>query len=137
MNYETAHNYFVKNTVKPEDPVNGKIDSREKFEAVFGAAATMGKEGRPTPIDFDKQYVIVVIGNETDTATELKPLDLKKDSKNNDITFTYQRTKGEKQSFTIRPSLIIIVDKVNEGRSSFGRSEPIKILLLDCSHVPG
>lgn len=113
--YVVAQNYFVKNTVKQGEVFNNKIETKEKFDASFGAAARMGKDGKPTEIDFAKQYVIAVINDETDIATELKPVSLKKESKNNAVVFTFQTIKGEKQSFTTRPCLILIVDKTNDG----------------------
>lgn len=112
--YVVAQRYFVKNTVKQGPLITPKIGTRESFDALFGAAAVMGKDGRPTSIDFARQYVIAVLADDTDTATELKPLSLKKDA-NNQLTLTYQVIKGEKQSYTIRPVLILVVDKTHDG----------------------
>ena len=52
-----ARNYFVSNQVHE---VPSKIDNRADFEHYFGTAAYMGKNGAPTAIDFNLQYVIAV-----------------------------------------------------------------------------
>jgi len=109
-----AKNYFVKNTVKQVGLENPKIETKENFDALFGAATTMGKNGKPTEINFSKQYVIAVVGDETDIATEISPVSLQKDDKNR-VTLNYKTTKGSKQSFKIRPALIVIVDRNYEG----------------------
>ncbi|MGE5363638.1 MAG: hypothetical protein ACM3SM_05865, partial [Bacteroidota bacterium] len=57
--FSAAKNYFVNNTVKNLD--NPKIETSEKFNEIFGMAATMGCDDMPTKIDFAKQYVIAVI----------------------------------------------------------------------------
>lgn len=113
--YIVARNYFVKNTVPQGEVFNSKIETKEQFEASFGAAARMGQDGKPTEIDFTKQYVIAVVNDETDIATELEPVSLQKDRKNNTVVCTFQVIKGAKQSFTIRPCLILVVDKTNDG----------------------
>src|SRR6476620_5288330 len=107
-----AKNYFTKNTVKQGGLENPKIGTKENFDAIFGAAATMN--GRPTEIDFSNHYVIAVVGDETDIATEIAPVSLQKDDKNQ-VALNYRLTKGSKQSFKIRPVLIVIVDKIHDG----------------------
>lgn len=110
--FTVAQNYFVKNTVKNlEDP---KIETAEKFNEIFGMATTMGKDGKPTEIDFKKQYVIAVILAETDVMTTVKPVRLQKDEQGK-ITLLYKTSVGQKQSFSTRPSLEIIVDKSDSG----------------------
>lgn len=107
-----AKNYFVKNTFKSLD--NAKIETSEKFNEVFGMAATMGEGGKPTEIDFQKQYVIALILPETDTMSTVVPISLKKD-KEGKITLTYKKETGPKQSFSTRPTFQIIVDKTESG----------------------
>ena len=41
-------------------------------------ATVMGANGKPTPIDFNKQFVIAVINNETDISTSFTPIKLEK-----------------------------------------------------------
>lgn len=110
--FTVAERYFLKNNAQPlESPT---ITTEEAFQALFGAAAVIGENGKPTPIDFATQYVIAVAKPETNIATSLQPVSLKRD-KEGDIVFTYQVKKGEKQSFTVVPCLLIIVDKSETG----------------------
>jgi hypothetical protein len=95
--YVVARNYFVKNTVKQGAVFNSKIETPEKFDASFGAAARMGKDGRPTAIDFTKQYVIAIINDETDIATEIKPVSLQKDNETMQL-YAHSRSSGGQNS---------------------------------------
>ena len=70
--FEVAKNYFFKNDqVIPEYP---KIVSEEEFTKLFGMATTMGEDGKPTAIDFTKQFVLAIVLPETDFATEINPV---------------------------------------------------------------
>ncbi|BDD05790.1 hypothetical protein [Aureibacter tunicatorum] len=110
--FTIAQNYFVKNDVdKLKYP---KLKSEEEFDKIFGSATTMGKEGKPTKIDFDKQFVIAVVLPETKYSTTIEPVSLKKKDVD-ELVFTYKVDTGEKQSYTIKPSLAIIVDKSHHG----------------------
>jgi hypothetical protein len=106
--YVIAQNYFVKNTVNTI--LNPKIDTEEVFNSYFGMATTMGENGKPTKIDFDKEYVIAVVLPKTDIATTILPVSLKKGS-NNSLVFEYKIELNDKQSYTSRPLLLVVVDK--------------------------
>jgi hypothetical protein len=110
--FTIAKNYFVRNDYSGTGTV--KIESAKAFEEIFGAAALMWKNGRPTPIDFSKQYIIANILAVTDRNTELIPKSLIKD-KNNNLIFDYTIKKGARMSSTMRPFLAIIVDKQYQG----------------------
>ena len=114
--FQVANNYFVKNTYKKNSYPQAKITTRKSFDAIFGAAAFMGEEGKPTPINFKKQYVIAVIQKETDVLTTITPISLKKNK--DKIVLKYSTVSGEKQSATTRPFLLIIVDKKFKGKVS-------------------
>lgn len=109
--YTVAENYFVNNSVK--DSVPHKITSKADFDKYFGMASTMGAGGQPTPIDFDKAYVIVVDHSTTRKKTEIIPVRLTKSG--TDIIFDYKITEGENMSFSIHPLLILIVDNQYSG----------------------
>ena len=109
--YSLAENYFVNNAVK--DTIPAKITSKEVFDRYFGTAATMGAGGTPTPIDFDKQYVIAVDHSTTDLKTEIIPEKLLQVGKS--IEFHYKVTEGEKMSYSIHPLLILVVDNQYSG----------------------
>lgn len=106
--FVVADKYFLKNTVK--EIGNPKITTKEDFDNLFGAAAIMGSNGLPTEIDFTKQYVIVVTKPETDQDTRLTPVSLQLNEQKK-LVFSYSVKTGDKQSFQIKPCLIIIVDK--------------------------
>jgi len=112
--YSVAKNYFVKNTVKEGGLENAKIETKENFDKIFGTATRMGQEGKPTEIDFSKQYVIAVVRDETDSMAEIIPVSLQKGDKNQ-IFLIYRISKGAKRSFKIRPAIILVVDKTNDG----------------------
>lgn len=107
-----ARNYFVSNQVHE---VPSSIDNRTDFEHYFGTAAYMGKDGPPTAIDFNRQYVIAVAPPAGRQATVLKAKELKKE--NGQIIFTYrQQTDSISRIFSSRPLLLIVVDKEHDGQ---------------------
>lgn len=114
--YIVAKNYFVKNTVQKLD--HPKIETAEQFNEIFGMATTMGKDGKPTEIDFEKQNSIALILPETDIATTIEVVSLQKNG-HGKITFRYKRTVGQKQSFTIRPNVVVLIDKSENGDIAF------------------
>lgn len=109
--FKTAKNYFINNTVKEAVPV--KITTQEEFDKYFGKAATMGENGKPTPIDFSKEYVIVVNNPDTNKKTDITPISLDKIAK--DLVFQYAIKEGEDIGFTMHPFLMIVVEKNIEG----------------------
>lgn len=111
--FEVAKNYFVKNTVSQVG--NPKIETAEQFEEIFGMATTMGPQGQPTRLDFAKQYVIAVVLPETNLQTSLEAVSLVKDA-DGGLTFTFKKTVGGKQSYTMVPNLAIVVSKANSGK---------------------
>lgn len=109
VSFKTANRYFVKNNVKSDKIQTLKIADQANFHGIFGMATVMGKNGRPTPIDFNKEFVLAVIGNETNMDTKLTPISLKKD--HSKLIFEYEiKTVGGQRSFTIVPCLLILVD---------------------------
>lgn len=111
--YTIAEGYFQKNNIKLLS--TSPIVTEEEFNSLFGMATTMGVNGRPTTIDFSKEYVIAVSKPETNYSTTLTPVSLKKDEKGN-IVFTYKTIKGKKQSYSILPCLLIIIDQNQKGK---------------------
>ena len=103
--YTEARNYFVRNDVSQVPEV---ITTEADFMKYFGMATTMGLDGKPTEIDWDKQFVIAAVLPETSVQTEIKPVKLK--SEGDHLVFTYMVREGETMSYTSRPSLIVIVE---------------------------
>lgn len=110
VSYEVVKNYYFRNDASV--PSSPKITSQEQFDSLFGAAAFMGKDGRPTSVDFDKQFVIAVVLPETDTETALEPLSLTRSG--GKLTFTYGKMESGKVSYTMRPVLLVAVDRSDE-----------------------
>ena len=113
VSFEVAKNYFFKNG-KDILPANPKITTEEEFSKLFGMATTMGKDGKPTPIDFGKQFVLAVVLPVTDFETEINPV--KVEEKGDSLFYSYEVKTGEKQSFSIQPVSIIILDKKYENK---------------------
>lgn len=113
--FQIAKRYFVKNNYQPNSLRNPKIQTQEQFREIFGMATVMGKDGQPTIIDFNTQYVIAIIKNETSFATTIRPISLVKNSKGI-IEFNVEVHEGSSQTYSIVPSLLIIVDKQYQGK---------------------
>lgn len=111
--YVLAQNYFVKNTIGEDRNGIHKIETQAAFDELFSPAATMGKDGKPTPIDFDKQYVIAIISATSDLTPTIDSVAVEKQGE--EITVTYKEVLGEKQSFSVRPVAILLVDKQYQG----------------------
>jgi hypothetical protein len=111
--FTMANRYFVNNTYNDGDLMNPKITTPEQFKKIFGMATVMGPNGKPTAIDFSRQYVVAVIGKLTNRNTSINMNSLKQ--KDNLISLAYKVTEGEKGSVTIRPALLIIVDNKYQG----------------------
>lgn len=116
--FTVAERYFVKNNVSVVPVV---FKDKASFEKVFGMASFMGKNGLPTPIDFEKSFVIAVAEPETDHSTELMPVSLSKGD--NGLVFTYEAQIGEKMTYRMRPSMAIIVDKTLQAPVTVERKE--------------
>ena len=110
--FEVAKNYFFKND--QEIPASPKVTTEEEFNKLFGMATTMGEDGKPTPIDFTKQFVLAIVLPVTDYDTEISPM--KVEEKGDSLLYTYEVKQGEQQSFSIQPVSIIILDKKYENK---------------------
>ena len=111
--FTEAHNYFVRNDAPM--PVPTTITTEEQFGKYFGMAAFMGKDGKPTPIDFTTQFVLPVVLPVTDTETEIQPQ--KVELQGDTLFYTYVIQTGEQLSFSIQPLSLIILDKQYEDKA--------------------
>ena len=105
--FSVARNYFVRSDADVTE--NVKITDQATFEGVFGMAAFMGRDGQPTSIDWDKEFVIAVVKPVTDAETAMEPLSLIKKGKS--LVLNYSLKSGPSMSYTIRPFFIIVVAK--------------------------
>ena len=111
--FEVGRNYFFKNG-SAVLPINPKITTEAEFNKLFGMATTMGPEGKPTPIDFTGQFVLAIVLPVTDVEAEIHPL--KVEARGDSLLYFYEVKTGEKQSFSIQPVSIIILDKQYENK---------------------
>lgn len=106
--YKTVENFFVRNDVEGMPPIT--IKASDEFERYFGMAATMGPGARPTDVDFNKYYVICVALPPTDLETGLSVVSLS-EVREGELILSYGIRRGERRSYSIRPLLLLMVDK--------------------------
>jgi hypothetical protein len=102
-----ARNYFVLNTYANKALHGVIMHSKQEFDAIIGAAAFMGEQGKPTQVDFTKQASIAVIDNITDSNTVLKIT--KVVAINDTLNVYYTKTNNTKASYSIRPVDMVVI----------------------------
>ena len=112
VKFTEAHNYFLRQWQSL--PQLSKITSSESFGQTFGAATTMGEEGRPTPIDFDRLFALCIVLPATDRETRIILHEISDSSQQ--LCIKYHVEMGERQSYTMQPLCILLVDKKYERR---------------------
>lgn len=108
VSFTEADHYHFRNDVKTPSSVL-RITSKEQLESYFGYAAVMGKNGLPTHVDFSRQFVLAKVLPITNVYTEIKPVSL--EPKDGKLIFTYEVKHGKKQSSSIQPMTLVIVDR--------------------------
>lgn len=108
LSYTIAKGYFVKNTYAADSLQCLLITQPNQLDELLGLAATMGANGRPTDIDFSRQYAIACIYPATDYNTSLQPFSLT--SNIDTLHLQLKITKGTQQSFTMVPLSLLIVE---------------------------
>jgi hypothetical protein len=108
VEFEVARNYYFSgDAIVPANPI---VATREQFERLYGAAAVMGKDGAPTAIDFEHQFVIGIVLPLTNDETEVVPTHLTTDGKT--LVLYYKVNIGARNmSSTMRPMALVVVDK--------------------------
>ena len=122
VSFEVAKNYFFKNN--QEIPASPKITTAEEFGKLFGMATTMGENGKPTEIDFTKQFVLAIVLPVTNLATEINPDRL--EEKGDTLFYFYDAKVGEAQSYSIQPISLIILDKKYADKTVVMVNEQVK-----------
>lgn len=108
--YVDAEHYFVRNDAVLPIPV--KIVSQETFDSCFSTLG-MVDDDHPTPIDFSKQFVIVVTLPATNRDIEIDDERLLDDGKT--LTFEYSVDRDfEKNKFVQTPLQLVVVDRKYE-----------------------
>ena len=120
--FEVAKNYFFKND--QEIPASPKITTAEEFGKLFGMATTIGEDGKPTEIDFTKQFVLAIVLPVTNLATEITPNRL--EEKGDTLFYFYNAKVGEAQSYSTQPISLIILDKKYADKQIVMVNEQVK-----------
>jgi hypothetical protein len=112
--FAVARDYRVKDTFTDRKLKNPKITSQQGFEKIFEKSPVTDENNISTPIDFSNQYVIALVGKPTknNLSYYVNNLKLKRDV----LTLHHGKDAGEKLSYKIRPTLILIVDKKYQGK---------------------
>lgn len=104
-----ANGYFVLNDVKDEE-IPSKITSQEELTAYFGMATVMGENGKPTEVDFKKNFIIPIVYPKTDQETSIL-VERLWHTNPGVLTLVAGTVRGEEhRSFTIRPVMLLVVD---------------------------
>lgn len=117
--YTLAKNYFINNTMTSAVPV--KITTAKDFEKYFGLASFMGKNGEPTKINFEKEYIAVVDYGVTDKKIEIIPQKLYRND--NKIILEYAIKEGNRQEYISRPFQTWIINKKYNEEIILNKSE--------------
>jgi hypothetical protein len=107
--FRESQNYFVKNSFKTEQIVSKKITSQLELNNFFGSATVMGSNGKPTLIDFKKEFVVAVICPETYFLSQLTSTRLIV-AEDNVVNIEYKIINKEKQTYSTVPFYLMIVD---------------------------
>ncbi len=113
VDYQIAERYFIKNTV-PNGNFIYKLTSQDEFDNYFGAATVMGKNGKPTDIDFSKSFVVAIISESSTNEISLKTNSLSI-NKREKLVLNYTKETNEiNSSMTMRVPLLLIVSKKHD-----------------------
>ncbi|MFY7651136.1 MAG: hypothetical protein ACOVQE_00470, partial [Chitinophagaceae bacterium] len=134
-----AKNYFIK---KANSNANVIINTKEDFYSFFGAAASMGENGKPTEINFSTQYVIALIepSSTVSTSIDVKTIEIK----GTDLTVNYEVKYGENLTYTANNFQIIVLDKKFSGKVKYNKmgaannaAQTLKVMPIDVMGAPG
>ncbi|PIT47855.1 hypothetical protein BHC46_06120 [Snodgrassella alvi] len=115
VSYQQASNYFIKNTVTESVPRH--ITSAEVFARYFSVAATMGEAGKPTPIDFTTQDVLVFDVGIVQQQLDIRPLILKLIQDR--LVLNLRIRSGAELDYQMRAFVLLIVPKGLPDRVEF------------------
>lgn len=107
--FEEGKNYYVNNEVADTLSVV-KISTEDEFRRLFGMASTMSRRGRPTEIDWTKEFVIAMIAEPTDYEESVSARSLRIDKGLLRVCFLEERG-ARKRNYTIRPYSLLIIDR--------------------------
>lgn len=106
--YTMLRNYFHNNNAPmPSTPL---ITTQQEFDAQFGMAAYMGKDGQPTPVNFKRQVVLAIVLPITNKAIDIDSISVKETDKS-ELTLAYTVHEGVERGFETQPIYLMAVDK--------------------------
>lgn len=106
--FRELNNYFVRKNGSTLE-YSSVITSQEEFDARFGMAAFMGPKGRPTAVDFEYEVVLAVVMPASKQACSLRAKEVVKEGEW--LAFRYTQILGEPLTYTIRPCLLVAIEK--------------------------
>ena len=113
--HESLDNYFVRNDVETKKLQKLIIYDQATFDRYFGAGATMGTGGQPTPINFNTQYVLAVVLPQTDRATTVTIQEVLQTG--NSVIINYHVDKGAKMGYNMVPYAGVVLYKPESAQS--------------------
>jgi len=108
IDFIEAKNYFLRNDAPSMVPP--MIDRKSLFDSCFGTATTMGEDGMPTAIDFEKQFVLTVVDFPTNKEVEIDAERLIADDVTLALEYSVEHDE-EELSYTQTPILLVVVDR--------------------------
>lgn len=111
--FKEAQNYFLLTNYKEAPLHTVKITNQKFFDTLFGAATIMGKYGKPTPIDFNSNYIIAIIDKTSNRAKELSVKSITQ--LKNELTIVMFSSEISKSTYVSRPIKLLIVPKTYQG----------------------
>ncbi|MHC5202451.1 hypothetical protein [Myroides sp. LJL119] len=108
--YQELKNYFVLNTVDNKQVESKKITTQKEFDDYFSVARTMSEESIPTSVDFNKSFVLAIIGQPTNSETRINIISLKQRNQCLELIFDIDSSQ-QNTSYTMHPFTAILVDK--------------------------
>ncbi len=112
VEYEIIENYFVVNTVKPEEgksSLSGKCDSMEQFNEMFHPAAVMWKNQKFLPEDYFETHAVVYFIQWGNTPWQYSVESVL--GNNERLVIEYTQSGSASESATFSPCLLIGVNK--------------------------
>lgn len=102
MEIEIVENYFTKNDMAPRVIQYFTIDNQDDFNKQFGIAKTM--DNKVSSIDFKNNRIGAIVLPTTDKNTSIEITEAERFGSG--AIITYEINEGDKQSFSITPTLI-------------------------------
>lgn len=112
VRYTVLHNYFHNNDAPlPSSPL---ITTQQEFDAQFGMAAFMGKDGQPTRVNFKRQAVVAIVLPVTNRATDIDSVSIRVTG-DRQLTLAYTVHEGLEQGYSTQPVQLMAIDKRYRG----------------------